>query len=149
LKSVEERIDEKIDSIGSDVIAVKKSIEQIESEAKKCYFEFENRFEMLRNDNEANQQSFQDCVTTLCHIESSLKENQFNEWSKRSTEQAFKWFSSEEFKSICEPITNKLVQEMHSIILHSFDNFKKTIIDEKIVEISGDQRLNASDQVCK
>ncbi len=129
--------------------AVKKSIEQIESEAKKCYFEFENRFEMLRNDNEANQQSFQDCVTTLCDIESSLKENQFNEWSKRSTKQILKSFSCEELKSICEPITNKLVQEMHSIIENSFDDFKKTIIDQKIVQINGDQRHNACDQVCK
>jgi hypothetical protein len=131
------------------VKAVKKSIEQIESEAKKCYFEFENRFEMLRNDNEANQQSFQDCVTTLCDIESSLKENQFNEWSKRSTKQILKSFSCEELKSICEPITNKLVQEMHSIIENSFDDFKKTIIDQKIVQINGDQRHNACDQVCK
>lgn len=128
---------------------MKKSIEQIESEAKKCYFEFENRFEMLRNDNEANQQSFQDCVTTLCDIESSLKENQFNEWSKRSTKQILKSFSCEELKSICEPITNKLVQEMHSIIENSFDDFKKTIIDQKIVQINGDQRHNACDQVCK
>ncbi len=128
---------------------MKKSIEQIESEAKKCYFEFENRFEMLRNDNEANQQSFQDCVTTLCDIESSLKENQFNEWSKRSTKQTLKSFSCEELKSICEPITNKLVQEMHSIIENSFDDFKKTIIDQKIVQINGDQRHNACDQVCK
>jgi hypothetical protein len=38
---------------------------------------------------------------------------------------------------------------MHSIIRNSFDNLKKTIIDEKIVEISGDQRRhNACDQVC-
>jgi len=111
-------------------------IEEIELEANKCYSEFETKFEILHNDNQSSHRSLQDCINTLLEIDNKLKDKYFD--SNDSSSKLF--FPSKDLKAVSEPIATKLAQEFQTIIQDSIDSFKKTIIDEKIIEVKGSRK---------
>lgn len=140
LKETEKRVEDKLDSIAADVKNANKRLQNIED----LFQKMDSKLESNSNEMRKSVEKLEKCVTTFLSTDSSVRSKSLST-KGLSYQQPFRspkdWH---QINSFCEPIANKLREELRSVITNCFDDFKKTIIDQKIIEIIGDKTVESN-----